>query len=80
MGAEELRVVLMAIGRVMTTEESQATIHQIKIAEDDPIRQKEAPDDLNLDEFIRLMSKEILENAIDEELVECFKLFGAHDD
>ena len=70
----------MAIGRVMTTEESQATIHQIKIAEDDPIRQKEAPDDLNLDEFIRLMSKEILENAIDEELVECFKLFGAHDD
>ena len=52
----------------------------IKAKDDDPQRQKEQPNELNLDEFIRLMAKEINENVGDEELIECFKEFGAADE
>jgi len=79
MGPDELRVVLMAIGRVMSSDEALKQIHQIKTLEDDAARIKDAPNELNIEEFIRLMGKEMTENTGDEELIECFKEFGAED-
>ena len=81
MGAEELHVVLLAIGRVMSVEDVQIIILDVKTKDvfgnpRQPIPDDEHADELNFDEFIRLMSKEMLDTDTTEELVEAFKEFG----
>ena len=41
---------------------------------------KNEEEELDFDEFIKLMSKEMLENMMDEELIEAFKTFGPEDE
>ena len=81
MGAEELHVVLLAIGRVMSVEDVQIIILDVKTKDvfgnpRQPIPDDDHSDELNFDEFIRLMSKEMLDTDTTEELVEAFKEFG----
>ena len=86
MGDEELHVVLLAIGRVMPLSEVTKLILSIKSKDSagndvklDP-ENDEHYDELNFSEFLRLMSKEILDTDVTEELIEAFKEFGVQDE
>lgn len=77
--AKELHVVLMAIGRQMTIKEVSKIMIELKVQQGTPIEEDEEPE-LNFDEFMALMTKEMLENMIDEEMIEAFKSFGCEDE
>ena len=80
--AKELHVVMQAIGRNMELKEVQENIEQIKRERPDlgqaATDRQEGDDDelvLNLEEFIRFISREMLENDVNEELVEAYRKF-----
>ena len=66
--AEELGVVLEAVGRKMTHEQVCDAIAKIDSSGDGEI---------GYDEFLQLMTEEMKEQMYDEELIEAFKFFGA---
>ena len=84
--AQELHVVMQAIGRNMEIEEVKKNIKQIKSERPDlgqaaSDRQEGEEDDvLNLEEFIRFISREMLENDVNEELVEAYRKFTGSDE
>ena len=86
--AKELHVVMQAIGRNMELREVQENIEQIKRERPDlgqaASDRQEGEDDelvLNLEEFIRFISREMLENDVNEELVEAYRKFtGSNED
>jgi len=85
MGNEELHVVLLAIGRVMNLDDVTRIILDVKAVDElgNPKRldsDDEHPEELNFSEFIRLMSKEMLDTDVTEELVEAFKEFGPNNE
>jgi len=78
-GAKELHVVMQAIGRNMELNEVEANIKKIK---EDQRRMNGDSDvesdedlELNLDEFIKFISEEMMQNDIKEELVEAYRRF-----
>ena len=82
--AKELHVVMQAIGRNMELEEVEKNIKAIKLLQRSEYGEEEDEDDvgdeLNLDEFITFISKEMLENDVKEELVEAYRKFSGNDD
>ena len=82
--AAELHVVMQAIGRNMDLAEVEANIKRIK---KERMTESEAGSDesdeedceLNLDEFISFISKEMLDNEVKEELVEAYRKFSGSD-
>ena len=85
--AKELHVVMQAIGRNMELKEVQENIEQIKRERPDlgqaATDRQEGDDDelvLNLEEFIRFISREMLENDVNEELVEAYRKFTGSDE
>lgn len=85
--AKELHVVMQAIGRNMELREVQENIEQIKRERPDlgqaASDRQEGEDDelvLNLEEFIRFISREMLENDVNEELVEAYRKFTGSDE
>ena len=83
--AKELHVVMQAIGRNMDLSEVEANIKRIK---KERMTESEAGSDededeedyeLNLDEFISFISKEMLDNEVKEELVEAYRKFSGSD-
>ena len=69
--AEELQVVLEAVGRKMTREQVDDAIARID---------KSGDGEIQFNEFLELMSEEMKEQMHDEELIEAFKFFGAKND
>ena len=60
-------------------------IHNTKVQsaleEGQKYTEEQNPDEeLEFNEFIKLMSQEMLENMMDEELIEAFKTFGPQDE
>ena len=85
--AKELHVVMQAIGRNMELKEVEENIEQIKRERSDlgaatPDKQDGEDDELvlNLEEFIRFISREMLENDVNEELVEAYRKFTGSDE
>ena len=85
--AKELHVVMQAIGRNMELREVEENIEQIKRERSDlgaatPDKQDGEDDELvlNLEEFIRFISREMLENDVNEELVEAYRKFTGSDE
>lgn len=77
--AKELHVVLMAIGRQMSVDDVSQSMKELKEQNGSYIDPNEEPE-LNFQEFIALMTKEMLENMMDEELIEAFKTFNCEDE
>ena len=85
--AKELHVVMQAIGRNMDLSEVEANIKRIKkermeseAGSDEEDEEDEEEDyELNLDEFISFISKEMLDNEVKEELVEAYRKFSGSD-
>jgi Ca2+-binding EF-hand superfamily protein len=85
MGADELHVVLLAIGRVMSLDDVTTIIVDVKSKDElgnhrGGVIDEDHAEELNFNEFIRLMSKEMLDTDVTEELVEAFKEFGPQSD
>ena len=84
--AKELHVVMQAIGRNMELSEVEARIKEIKYEGQDVTSNAPASEDddvaleLNLDEFISFISKEMMDNDVKEELVEAYRKFCGTDD
>ena len=83
--AKELHVVMQAIGRNMELSEVEANIRQIKLERPElgqaaPEKQEGEEDELVLEEFIRFISREMLENDVNEELVEAYRKFTGSDE
>ena len=83
--ARELHVVMQAIGRNMEMEEVENHIRLIKKearerdgASDDG--GSDEPEELDVEEFIRFIKKEMHENNDKEELLEAFRKFCGPDD
>ena len=79
--AKELQVVLQALGRNMEQRDVEAHIKAIKRerrTEDDTPAEESL--ELNLEEFISFVRKEIEQNDYKEELVECFRNFGGNEE
>ena len=82
--AKELHVVMQAIGRNMDISEVEANIAKIKKerrteSDSDESDEEDGEDELNLDEFISFVSKEMLDNEVKEELVEAYRKFSGTD-
>ena len=79
--ASELHVVMQAIGRNMSLEEVKAEIHKIKqeryALEGMPSSEgtEEEEEELDFQEFIKLIGDEMLEGMMKEELIEAFNEF-----
>ena len=75
---------LQAIGRNMELSEVEASIKQIKREnnrdDEDFDEEDEEENELDLNEFIAFISKEMLENDVKEELVEAYRKFSGSDD
>ena len=80
-GASELHVVMQAIGRNMTVDDVGKLIHNIKLqqyeekgypSEDPPSDEEE---ELDFDEFLKLIGEDMIQNAKKEELEEAYLEF-----
>ena len=83
--AKELHVVMQAIGRNMEISEVEQNIRNIKQERRAVSSQGGEEDDdedleLNQDEFISFISKEMMDNDIKEELVEAYRKFCGPDE
>lgn len=85
-GAKELHVVMQAIGRNMELQEVENHIRDIKkerrretSAAGSDVAMSEEDLELDLDEFISFISKEMLDNDFQEELVEAYRKFGGNE-
>ena len=83
--AKELHVVMQAIGRNMELSEVEQNIKNIKqerrAAGSDVGSVDEEEDlELDIDEFISFISKEMMDNDVKEELVEAYRKFCGQDD
>lgn len=86
--AKELHVVMQAIGRNMELSEVQTHIKNIKLEKQavtsGASADNESLDDdeleLNLDEFISFISKEMMDNDVKEELIEAYRKFCGSED
>jgi len=68
---------MMAIGRNNSKEDIERLIKETKQQNLDNNPQGTGEPSLNYNEFLYLMSKEIKDSIIDEELIEAFLKFGA---
>ena len=87
--AKELHVVMQAIGRNMELSEVRQHIRNIKLekqavtsgaASEDQETLGDEDLELNLDEFISFISKEMMDNDVKEELVEAYRKFCGSED
>ena len=69
--ANELQIVLEAVGRKMELHEVQEAIKKVD---------EDQTGEIEFDEFLKLMSDEMSNSANDEELIEAFKFYGATSD
>lgn len=78
-GAEELSMVLRAIGRNSTTEDAEKIIKDIEARKPaDEMEGDDHPGELDINEFLELMAQEIKDSHCDkDELEEAFERFGA---
>ena len=80
-GASELHVVMQAIGRNMTVDDVGKLIHNIKLQQyeekgypsEDPATDEE--EELDFDEFLKLIGEDMIQNAKKEELEEAYLEF-----
>ena len=84
-GAEELHVVMQAIGRNMTVEDVGRLIHNIKLqqyeelGQTEPSLDEDEEEELNFQEFLKLIGEDMIQNAKKEELEEAYQEFEPDD-